>query len=106
MRFRLPMAIAATVAAIAIAVPVTLHLTKGTTFSMFGEQPASSPRAAEQRRVELRQAAQERPPNAPVSVAVVPSSPATYRLHDRGIAPYAERAAPRTVPANLASAGG
>src|SRR6185503_6819676 len=35
MRFRLPMAIAATVAAIAVAVPVTLHFTKGTTYSMF-----------------------------------------------------------------------
>ena len=48
MRFRLPIAIAATVAAIAIAVPVALHLTKGRLIRCFSSR-APPPRAPEQR---------------------------------------------------------
>jgi hypothetical protein len=87
MRYRLPMAIAATVAAVSIAVPVTLHLTKGTTSSLFGQlsqEPSSPPPLIdEQRRMEQVQVAQPRPASAPISFAAVPASTATHQLYDR-----------------------
>jgi Ca-activated chloride channel homolog len=101
MRYRLPMAIAATVAAISIAVPVTLHLTKGTTSSLFGQlsqEPSSPPPLIdEQRRMEEVQVAKVRPANAPISVAAVPASTATHGLYDRSLLPYAEKPGPRAT---------
>jgi Ca-activated chloride channel homolog len=99
MRYRLPMAIAATVAAVSIAVPLTLHLTKGTTSSLFGQlsqEPSSPPPLIdEQRRTEEVQVAQPQPANAPISFAAV--STATHRSYDRSLLPYAEKPAPRAT---------
>jgi Ca-activated chloride channel family protein len=101
MRYRLPMAIAATVAAVSIAVPVTLHLTKGTTSSLFGQlsqEPSSPPPLIdEQRRMEQVQVAQPRPASAPISFAAVPASTATHQLYDRSPLSYAEKSAPRAT---------
>jgi Ca-activated chloride channel family protein len=99
MRFRLPMAIAATVAALAIAVPVTVHLTKGTTYSLFDQQLLNPsrppPPIAQPRHIELRQVAQPQPATAPISVAVVPAPTAAHRMYDRALLPNAEKPTPR-----------
>ena len=101
MRYRLPMAIAATVAAVSIAVPLTLHLTKGTTSSLFGQlsqEPSSPPPLIdEQRRTEEVQVAQPQPANAPISFAAVSAPTATHRSYDRSLLPYAEKPAPRAT---------
>jgi len=107
MHLRLPLAIAASVAALAVGVPVVLHVAKQAPNPGVLEQPAQPlPLVTEQRRVEPRQVTQQQPSNPPVSVAAAPALVAPHRAYDRALPLHAERPAPRASGrvANIADA--
>jgi len=104
MRFRLPVAIAASVTAIAIAIPVTLHFARTpatappSIFNQSVQRPQGvAPPVTEPRRIEPRQVAQHQPGSTTFSVAGAPPPPSAGldRLNERGLLLRRDAAAPR-----------